>query len=264
MAHNSRVRSDAAWTIGPVVTSGEWLTIDTNLTKAVNGDCGGTYNPTSNIVIGGAGLWIAGIVNPLNGTGSQIATSVSSKKYLLHNDSDHVTLSPGHSGRTRTITVNMDAGVFPPGWDLQIGPYSAPITTAIGANMIAQLRVHNGATFVSVTFRFVVGSSHGPPAFLPQFRVFALDANGVRTPLLTNGNQGYTPFAPAPANNTAWYAGGAIQSFTYTLDANVVIDTSKYSYWVEVVEESGSGAAAGNVYIDATASFSGIADLRPQ
>jgi hypothetical protein len=262
MAHNTRIRLDDKWVIGKGVS--EFVTIDTNITKAWNGDEGGSWSPTANIVIGGAGMVFAGLSHSLGGTGSQVTTNIATHAAIVHGDNDHIKLGATHAGRSRSISARFDTAIFVTGWDDQLGPYSSPISTALGANAITHLRVHNRATFTTVTFRFIVGSSHGPPATLPAFRVFAVDVNGVRLPLITNGSSGYVPFSPTPASAAAWYAAGAVQSLVYTLDGGVVIDTSKYSYWAEIVEEQGAGAAVGNVYLDATCTFTNITDMRPQ
>jgi len=263
MAHNTRIRPDSAWIIGPVTPSGEWLTIDTNLTKAWNGDGGGTWQPTGHYTIGGSGMWFCGATNTFGGTSSAITTVLGGVGIVL-DDNDHILLSAGHTGRSRDISVSFDTAVFASGWDLQQGPYNAIVSTALAANAHVRLRVHNGATLASVTFRFQVVNSHGPPESLPLFRVYATDTAGNVTPLLTNALSGYVPFTPTPATGAAWFAAGAVQSLTYTLDAGVVIDTSKYIYWAEVVDEDGTSAITGNQYIDVTASFTTILDMRPQ
>lgn len=263
MTHNARIRLDSAWTTSFVVTGTEWAALDSRLTKAINGDGGGSWTPTAHLAIGGAGMWLAGATNTLGGTNSQITTSVSGQKVITHGDDDHLLLAGAHSGRSRVITVCFDSGVAATGWDDQLGPSGTPVATVVGATMFVPLRVHHGATLASVTFRFAVASSHGPPFSLPQFRVFAL-ARGVKTPLLTNGSSGYVPFTPTPGNGAGWFAGGAAQSLVYTLNAGVVIDTSRYTYWAEIIDEQGLSAAPGNIYLDATCSFTGIADLRPQ
>lgn len=260
MAHNARIRKDAAWVTGFSIDSSEFVILDTNLTKALNGDDGGAWTPTSNIVIGGAGMWFAGGSPSIGGASSSVVTSVSGNQHIVHADNDHIALSGTHTGNTRSIATDFDGGVFGGGWE-DNQTYGAPQSTLVGANALTQLRVHHGATLTSVAFSFVVASSHLPTT-LPQFRVFAC-GGGVKTPLRA-GAQGYASFTPTPASGAAWFAAGAVQTFTYTPDATIVIDTSKYTYWAEVIEESGNNALPGNIFVDATCTFQLIADLRPQ
>lgn len=262
MAHYTRLRADGAWIIGGIVP--EFATIDTNLATIVNGDGGGTWSPTNTITVGGAGMWLAGSVCPC--AGLTISTSLFGiNARIYHGDNDHVVLFPGHTGQTRTIATSMDAAQFT-SFNFDFSPNTGGIISisATGASAVLPLRVHNRATLASVTFSLTVGSSHGPPATLPAFRVYSQDVNGVKTPLLTNGTYGYATFTPTPASATAWFAAGAVQTFVYTCNSGVIIDTSQFTYFAEVLDESGAGAAAGNSYLDATCSFTGIADLSPQ
>ncbi len=265
MAHNTRIRIDGAWMIGPPVLSGEWLTLDTNLTKALNGDGGGTWTPTSVVTIGGAGMWFAGQTVTFGGTSSQVSTSVSANKHIVHDDNDHVVLASGHAGRSRTLVTTWARARAGGERDIDTGlAHESIVSTVAGANFIVPLAVHNGATFASATFRFAVSSNHGPPAILPRFRVFSLDKVGNRTSLVTNGAAGYVQFTPTPASGSAWFSSGAAQAFTVTLDGGVIVDTSTFTYWAEVVDEDGAGALPGNSYFDIACAFTNITDLRPQ
>jgi hypothetical protein len=270
MAHNARIRADKDWVIGLPITSAEWQALDTRLTAAVNGGVasggggGGLWTPTANLQIAGAGLTLAA-TSTINGSASAFVTDGNPLHSLVLGDNDHIELGPGHTGLSRQIASSFDCAMFAAGWDDNL-TNAAPASLALGANAAVELRVHNGATFTRVDFGFAVANSHagGAPATLPQFRVYAQDANGVKTPLQTNGNNGYATFTPIPASGAAWFASGAPQSFTYTLDAAMVIDTSKYHYWAEVIDEQGTNAAIGNIYFDALAYFTNILDLRPQ
>lgn len=60
MAHFVRLRPSGFWTIASVVTPAEFEAFDENLSKAINGDDGGTWAPSAQIVIGGSGLRVTG------------------------------------------------------------------------------------------------------------------------------------------------------------------------------------------------------------
>ena len=68
MSHNAVIRGGTGsglW-IG-VVTSGEWETFDQRQFESINGDLGGTWAPSSIIIIGGSGLRTTGVFEA-NGT----------------------------------------------------------------------------------------------------------------------------------------------------------------------------------------------------
>lgn len=56
----SRIRAPLGWTLTSVVLPEEWEEFDDRQSKAIDGDGGGTYAPTSQLEIGGAGLKITG------------------------------------------------------------------------------------------------------------------------------------------------------------------------------------------------------------
>ncbi len=59
MAHNASIHA-GGWATGYVVTSADFLAIDSLLFKSINGDDGGTWAPSSLITIGGSGLRVTG------------------------------------------------------------------------------------------------------------------------------------------------------------------------------------------------------------
>src|SRR6185295_1774025 len=60
MGHGVRLRPIGFWIDGSVVDPAEFEAIDTSLFKAINGDDGGTWAPSSQLVIGGSGLQVGG------------------------------------------------------------------------------------------------------------------------------------------------------------------------------------------------------------
>ena len=69
MAHFVRQRAAGLWVNDSVITQAELEAIDENLSKAINGDDGGTWSPTAPIIIGGSGLQVDG---PLNAPGGNV------------------------------------------------------------------------------------------------------------------------------------------------------------------------------------------------
>jgi len=77
------------------------------------------------------------------------------------------------------------------------------------------------------------------------------------------------------SGHTSWVYGNQTQTFTYACDAPsanpyCLIDTSRFSYFAEIVDASGAGANqtpavdTGLLYLDLLASFTGITDTRPR
>lgn len=124
------------------------------------------------------------------------------------------------------------------------------------------LAVHNGATISTVVFSFAVGAAHASaPQNLPQFRLFAVDTSGNVTTWQSGSAGGYATF-PTPASGALWYAAGATQTYTYSLTGVPVVDTSKFTYFAEVIDESGTNSQAGNIFYSAAVTFIQIPDMR--
>lgn len=60
MAHFVRLRPSGFWTISTTVSPAEFEAFDERQFKSINGDDGGTWAPSSQIVLGGAGLRVTG------------------------------------------------------------------------------------------------------------------------------------------------------------------------------------------------------------
>jgi hypothetical protein len=281
MAHNPRQRPDAAWVIdGSPWATDEFTALDTALSKALNGDGGGVFTPAANIVIGGAGIRLIAVRHNWSGTGAGIQTDVDHP--IVHNDSDYVGFDSGHPLPTETRVTPALLGVAPTYWSGGAGlgfcivsqGSGLAVTAAAnaGAKAWVPLRVHDGAELAGAVFTFSVPTAAGGvPAFMPKFRIVAVDLQtGAVTPLLTNTQSGYLPFTPRPANGTAWHAGGAAQTFTYACDTfadnvAVLVDVSRYAYFGEIVDQVYPGGVVDQPlrYYDVACAFAEIADFRP-
>lgn len=60
MAHNALIRPGGVWNTLSAVTKLEWETFDLRQFQSINGDLGGTWAPSSQIIIGGSGLRVTG------------------------------------------------------------------------------------------------------------------------------------------------------------------------------------------------------------
>jgi hypothetical protein len=122
--------------------------------------------------------------------------------------------------------------------------------------------MHDGATLATVTIWLIVADAHagGVPGTLPNFAVYRdnLTSSALQSLLSTTT----VVFSPTPGTGAAWYAAGARQSFTMTCDQNNVIDKSTYIYYLNLQDENGANAVAGNYYLGLVLGFTTITDLR--
>lgn len=257
------------WATGVTVEPADLLTLDQQLFQAVNGDAGGTWDPAEILSIGGAGMWWAGI-GELQG-GSNVLTPLGSGVRVTFgtNDWDYYYAGTGgaglHPATSRAIHTSPASMVSIVGF--VCGGNEAQ-STQVGAQGLVPLRCHQDAELDQVILTFQVASNHagGLPFALAKMRVIAVDPLGNITPLRTTAPadaNGYVPLA-TPANGAAWFDGGAQQECIYTIDANTIVDRTKYSYLVQVVDESGPNAEIGNKVLDVVASFKEIVWGNPQ
>jgi hypothetical protein len=278
MSHGVRLFNDLFYQSPNVQPASWWETCDLVLSKALNGDGGGTWTPSAPIIIGGAGMWFGGPVF-LSGGAIAVNNSGSGTKFV-HGDSDYFQLANGHTGATRTLSQSMgeaiDCSDFTSVMECAAETITTITTTPLSApRCLIPLFVHDGSAIEGVAFSFgvAVHSFSSPPASMPAFRVYARDALGniiplsstiVEPTLIANG---FKPF-PTPASGSAWHASGATQTINYLCDTNSVaatrVDRSKYTYWAEIIEETGANSVAGNSYYGMAVTFTAIADQRPQ
>jgi hypothetical protein len=289
MAHNNRLAADSFYFVAVPLPSSWWQGLDNAQLKAVNGDAGGTWSPAASLQIDNANLplWTPGATPTGNMfavwlTGpSTITIPGSVNDPISHGDSDYVQLGSGHAGSSRTIVTACSGGIDNSdggGIISYYEPVAAMYCIQPGARFVMMLEVHHGATLASAVFSFYVTQSHvagGPPANLPTFRIVAVEvATGIVTALGSGyGAVGTATYSPAPVSGAAWFTDmpgssspgpGTPHTFTYAIAPMTVIDTSRFIYMAEIVDESGANAKFGNVYTKVTVGFSGIQDLRPQ
>ena len=276
MSHGVRIRTDAAWALGTQWLTSEKTALDNALFASVDGDGGGSWAPTSPIILGGAGIRLVGTTpHTLTGAASIARTSISAGALLVHNDSDYCKLGAAHAGATASIRSPCTAVLSEGTWFFiqslpltAVGEGFAILTAILGSEGRIPIRVHNGSILSTVTFTFTVGvGASAIPAQLPQFGIFAADLYGNVYPL-----SAATPHqsVSAPASPAAWSDSGNAQTFTYTADSSasnpyVLIDTARFSYFASIIEASGAGAVSEAVnYYDPVANFIDIQDIQPR
>lgn len=114
-------------------------------------------------------------------------------------------------------------------------------------------RLHNGSTLASVFIAFIVGTSHtGVPANLPTFSVYR--SNTLSNPTSVQYLNTIAVQSPTnPGSGSAWYDSGNVQYYQYITNQHNVIDNTNYTYWMSVVDESGTNSLGGNFYCSVTA-----------
>lgn len=258
MAHNARTR--IKWNVGYVPQASEFDDLDQKTAEAVNGDDGGSWSPSSPIVIGGAGVRLQGnVAHEISGAGTKVKTTSGGRIEL--GDSDYPLLPVGHPGRSRTLLTRAEAGRGPEyefKWGHDVGYLRS---VALFAQLAIPLRVHHAATLSNVRVYFKVGAVHANvPATPPSVSVYRYK--------LSDGTIAFLDPAVATtgswANGAAYTNGGATQYIDYPCTQNNVIDAAAYLYVCSWVDESGANAftpPAGNVVIGAAGSFTTITDL---
>jgi hypothetical protein len=271
MAHTWCNGLDGSW-FNTYVPSGDDLSaLDGLLTNCVNGDGGGTYTPSAELSIGGAGVNVLGPWTV--GTGSLVESSTSLPFTL--GDSDFFELgssltrtidTQGNAGRPTSISASFETVI---GWDiLSSSGFALRTFRSTGSSLpvplalCIPLRVHDGATFVQVELQWAVGQSHSSvPENLPKWRVVKINAaTGQMTPLNSTFSGDYDSLGyllmTTPSSGSSYYNSGALYSPVYACDADEIVDTSTYSYVVEIIDEWGpSDALVGNLYYSALAEF---------
>lgn len=281
MSHTWSNSLNGAWYDTFVVPGADLSAMDGFLASLLNGDGGGTWTPSALIRITGAGIEVLG---PWTLSGTAVAQSTTFHPFVL-GDSDFFVLGAGHASATRVLESQCVAGLpsivqatwgqqTPITWGLAgtIGSIQSSIGTpgplVVPISLVVPLRVHDGAAFTSAVLKWSVGVSHsGIPENLPKWRIVSISTSGQITPLNTSfvGNydsQGYL-LTPTPASTSAYYNSGNPYDVTYACDTGIIIDTSKFDYAVEIVDEWGPSALVGNNFFSIQATFI-VADMRFQ
>ncbi len=241
----------AVWTCyaNVAVLASELAAFDQALASAVNGDDGGTWNPSTPILIQGTSTLSGPCAVARGGKLSiQVATGIQL------DDNDWPEYAPGHAGQTRPF-MQPCAGALtmPVPWlwrcrwtdgGMQAIAPTVDLSDGLGlrpARIWVPLRVHDGATLSQVTVNFRVPWPHTSlPSVMPSARVIRVGANGIPQPLTSSASgadsSGYV-YVSRPASPDAWYDGGAAQTLVVPCDQNNVLALGTYQYYVEIVDE---------------------------
>lgn len=267
MAHGTRINAlDSFYVDGAPIPATYFQSVDGAQNAAIDGDTGGSWAPSSPIVVAGSGIWCAG---PWSYSGAVGTIAVSSSAPVTFGDSDYFNLNASHADATRTLLTNCDTGIDASGSNgflaqdsATSGMYDPRLSGATGSGLwrlLVPLRVHHGATLSQVTFNFSIATGHGAlPQYRPTTRVYQVDLLGNVVNLFSG-----TWLVIGSAVNTVG-AYEALTSATFPVVGGTIIDTSQYRYHAEIVDETGLSSQVGNKWHSIACTFASIADLRPQ
>lgn len=236
----------------PYITlQSDWQSLADKAFKAVNGDRGGAYAPTSPIAINGAGMIVTGPAEV--NYGGILKTSASSRFKLGNNEWPK--LATNHVGRTRVLRTLVHTRMATPRYLFADSPtypgslqtMALTVVTTAGLEQPKchiPIRVHDGGRLVSGVVKIRVPTSRSKvPLAMPRLRIIRVDADGNVESLRVQSSivdaNGYSSF-PTVTSGDAWYSSGSAQTWTFTCDQKNTIDTSLYVYYIEIIEEVGS------------------------
>lgn len=256
--HFTRTHTTGTWTNGGaggyVTLVSDWESLSDKVFAQINGDQGGTWAPSSRIVIDTSGMLISGPAKvAYNGS---LTTRTNSRFVLGGGSNDWPLVGPDHVGRKLTRRSDMTARMSTPrlhwcaspDWPGSIQSIACTVNGASGLEQpkfALPLRVHNGARLVGATLTFRIPTARSiAPVQMPRMRIVRTDRDGNLVPLSSavgglGINDGWVSM-PKPTTGDAWYAKGAAQTFEYVCDQANIVDTSAYLYWMEFVEEVGT------------------------
>jgi hypothetical protein len=261
MSHFSRTRSD--WFDGYAPTGADFDDLDGKTVKALDGKSGGTYSPSSAIVIGGAGLQMVGATLALN---AAIVVQPGAGKVLEFGNNDYPKYDPVPYASKFTVSAQIGLISSNIGDVSRTGLASIDIDN-LGAVGRVPLRVHDNSLITVANFHFIIIGSARIPSQLPRFRVVRVDATGLVEPLrqaFDVDQDGWISMV-TPVSGAAYINGNSTQFTQYPCNINNTVDSSKYLYIAEFMEESGANSVAARLNLGAIeVGYQSVFDARPQ
>lgn len=203
MPHNDYTNVGGLWPSVIIPTPDAMRRMDQAASECIDGDNGGTWNPSSPIIIGGAGV---SLLNNVRLTGVVTGPRAAGGGGIVLT-SQFVVLE---TARTRTTVVPLRDFLTRVDGDSPYNELGAGISAfaAVGGAFSCELpsrRIHRGYTPLSVTLRMRVGARPGSvPVNMPGFNVTRIPSTGLWNP---GGNE---YFQIAPRANLTAYAIGAL------------------------------------------------------
>lgn len=186
MAHFDTQRVGGVWVPQDVPCAATFQRWDVTQSKAINGDAGGTYAPSTPVILGGAGL----ILGPNGAMQGGVATLTGGRLFFSIASGEGVRLSPT---RTRTIALVPDPRIDGSALTTQDFPIPPRYT-------------HNGAQVATVALAFQVlqRPSGLPSGSIPRVELEAYLAAGTVSATVPN-NLSAAQWAPTTAYTLGQY-----------------------------------------------------------
>lgn len=255
----------SGYALGDQVTSPEFNQLDTDHTNALDKtSAGDTLSGVIQVASGGQLFLNHGGQVFANAAGAVIAATSGAIVSgaigginLTGGPNDYETFTPP---RSRSLAVPPIIQALTSGWSVLTGAGAGiGLQGSAGTTPINLLlpTVHNGATLASVTVSLAVAGAHsGVPQNMPSIQVSVIN-------LLTGANTSFgSNSIPIPGSGAAWHNGGAQQAFTLALNPFSVVDNTQNVYVLNLTDENGANAVAGNVFAGFVLNFTNIADMR--
>ena len=276
MAHNS-LAIPAGWVNGTVPTPSQMTTLDQNGYTAVNGDAGGTWSPSSQIILGGAGLSVTGAFVASNGTLTNgkvnappnYVTALTRKTAVPCRPwpgvyTGAVAPSGSLSGPATAIGYSFDNAATDvpiprfPGFITQITNTG---TNTFGPSYVVDLSpyVRHGATLISALLTATLATHTTEPPVHPALGIFRFQADGSSRDQtvamqsansLPSTNRLLSTFSQQDQIGSGSVSGynAHYEIVNFVPDQNNVIDTTQYTYLAVIWDEGGTGAIVGNAF----------------
>lgn len=270
MSHYDYVRPNGVWINAFVFQPFDLQQFDYRITKTLNGDDGGTWNPTTPIILAGTpggGTTLSVSAGGFNG-------GVSTARGGRIHSSSPATFS---SNRSRTVDVGFIPSIpdTAPGFGKWLLSAELPGVVSVGGTAgvggmsttlwIPQNRIHTGATLSSVVIYWACGQLHTSIASttLPTFDVQRFSIGSTSPQSLRSGGA----VSVSAATAAIYYNKGAIQTVTYTPDQhNTSLDTHNWTYGVVFTDEASTNSLGPtlNTVMGAVLTFTSIPDTSPE
>lgn len=266
MAHLARTNPDATTVVGATVptNAASLRDIDQKTFKAPNGDEGSSHTPSAACIIGGAGMGVGGPWTA--GRGCIIRPSGGANRYVFdRNDAnDAFQLAAAHPSATKTLLRTIDDVHTPRGNEVLLDPGTfVTVAGAPGVRFLDRLDVHGDGTIASVLLTFYVASSHGAiPQYITRLRIIRVDADGNVEALRASDDITDPDGFQFCDDGSGTWTSGAVKTYSYACNQHQLVDLAAYTYWAEIIEESGtnawSTAGSGNQYMSTLVTMTGI------
>lgn len=268
----------AGWSSNEKFTSAQATQLDINAANALDKTVAGdslfgfiAMQSTARIDMSAVGATISAsiyaafvgnaVASIVSGTPGAIALAGGATDYPTYESATGLS-QPRSFTRTAPLTALSVAA----GWAVGGGTplvFVGPATTT--TQQFALPSLWQGATLSTVSCVLTVSSHSVVPVNLPTISVFRVSLTNAGVPVVAKlASSDPQAFTPTPGSGSAWFAAGFNQSLTYTTNQNNVIDNTKYTYYVNVVDENGSGSVSGNSYYAFMLGYTAVTDMRPQ